>query len=181
MAFPDSFSTARLFAERLTLGHLPELRRMFADPVVMAHLGGVRDEQHTAAYLERNLRHWADYGFGLWILNELGGTDPIGRAVLRHLHVDGVDEIEVGYAFYPEFWGRGLATEVTTACLGFGFRELGLTTIVAVTSPGNVASQHVLTKAGLVYEREFGHEGAVWSLFRTRDRPAVAPSNLPAR
>jgi RimJ/RimL family protein N-acetyltransferase len=141
---------------------------MHRDAAVMAHLGGVRDEVQTAAYLARNLQHWTDYGFGLWILRELGGGEPVGRAVLRHLLVEGVDEVEVGYAFYQAFWGRGLATEVATACLELGRRELHLATIVAVTSPGNLASQHVLQKVGLVYERDFTHEGARSSLFRTR-------------
>jgi RimJ/RimL family protein N-acetyltransferase len=165
-----NFSTARLSAERLTQDHLPELQRMHRDAAVMAQLGGVRDDAQTAAYLARNLQHWTDYGFGLWILRELAsqGGDPVGRAVLRHLLVEGVDEVEVGYAFYPAFWGRGLATEVATACLEVGRRDLHLATMVAVTSPGNAASQHVLGKVGFVYERDFMNEGAVCSLFRTR-------------
>jgi len=166
----DSFTTRRLAAERLTQDHLPEIRRMHRDAAVMAQLGGVRDEAQTAAYLARNLQHWTDYGFGLWILRDAGdgGGEPIGRAVLRHLLVDSVDEVEVGYAFYPAFWGRGLATEVATACLELGRRELHLATIVAVTNPGSRASQHVLEKVGLVYERDFTHEGLRSSLFRTR-------------
>jgi RimJ/RimL family protein N-acetyltransferase len=134
----------------------------------MAHLGGVRDGDQTAAYLARNLQHWTDYGFGLWVLRELGGGEPIGRAVLRHILVEGVDEVEVGYGFYPAYWGRGLATEVATACLALGRRELRLGTIVAVTSPTNLASQRVLAKVGLVYERELMHEGALSALWRTR-------------
>jgi RimJ/RimL family protein N-acetyltransferase len=168
MSFPDSFFTARLRAERLTPDHLPEVRRMHRDPAVMAWLGGVRSEEQTGAYLARNLRHWTDYGFGLWILRPVDGDEIVGRAVLRHLLVEGVDEVEVGYAFYPGAWGRGLATEVTEACLELGREQLGLTTIVAVTSAGNLASQHVLRKAGLVYERDFLHEGVMSPLFRTR-------------
>jgi RimJ/RimL family protein N-acetyltransferase len=165
---PEAFSTARLEAERLTSEHLPELLRMHRDPAVMAQLGGVRDPAQTAAYLARNLQHWADYGFGLWILRAAGGGDPIGRAVLRHLDVEGADEVEVGYAFYPAFWGRGLATEAANACLGLGRGNLGLTTMIGVTKPSNRASQRVLLKAGLAYEREFLHEGAPASLFRVR-------------
>jgi RimJ/RimL family protein N-acetyltransferase len=116
----------------------------------------------------RNLQHWADHGYGLWILRPAGGADPIGRAVLRHLDVEGVDEVEVGYAVYPAAWGRGLATEAATACLAFGRRHLHLTTIVGVTKPSNRASQRVLVKAGLTYERDFLHEDAPASLFRVR-------------
>jgi RimJ/RimL family protein N-acetyltransferase len=141
---------------------------MHRDVAVMAQLGGVRDDAQSAAYLAKNLKHWDDYGHGLWILRDSGGGEPVGRAVLRHLLVDGVDEVEVGYAFYPSHWGRGLATEVATACLELARRELGLTTIVAITSPENRASQHVLEKVGLVYERDFTHEGERAALFRWR-------------
>jgi len=163
----DSFATARLQAERLTADHLPEIRRMHADAAVMEHLRGVRDEAGNAAYLARNLQHWQDYGYGLWILRELGGGPPVGRAVLRHLLVEDVEEVEVGYAFYPEYWGRGLATEIAAACLALGREQLHLKTIVAVTSLTNTASQHVLRKVGLEYERDFVNDGKVCALFRT--------------
>lgn len=140
---------------------------MHSDAVVMEHLRGVRDEAGNAAYLARNLRHWEDYGFGLWILRQLGGGPPVGRAVLRHLMVEDVDEVEVGYAFYREFWGRGLATEIATACLAIGRETLHLKTIVAVTSLTNTASQHVLRKVGLEYERDFMEDGRLLALFRT--------------
>jgi RimJ/RimL family protein N-acetyltransferase len=162
----DSFRTPRLLAERLTAAHLPELRRMDQDDLFMAGLGGVRDELGTLAYLERNLAHWVEHGFGLWMLRDLGTSAVIGRAVLRHLEVDGVDEVEVGYGFLPEFWGRGLATEVARACVRIGLGRLDLGSVVAVTLPTNFASRRVMEKAGLVYEREISHEGVAHLLFR---------------
>ena len=164
----DSFSTPRLLAERLTPAHLPEVRRMDQNEGFMAHLGGVRDEAATLAYLERNLAHWATYGLGLWMLRDPARATPIGRAVLRHLDVEGVDEVEVGYGFYPEYWGRGLATEAAGACVRIGRARLGLPSVVAVTLPTHAASQRVMVKAGLAYEREIVHEGLPHVLFRTR-------------
>lgn len=164
----DSFSTSRLRAERLTPAHLPDLRRMDQNEEFMAHLGGVRDEAATLAYLERNLAHWANHGYGIWMLRERDQGPPIGRAVLRHLDVEGADEVEVGYGFYPEFWGRGLATEVACACVRIGRAQLGLPSVVAVTLPTHRASQRVMLKAGLAYEREIIHEGLPLVLFRTR-------------
>jgi RimJ/RimL family protein N-acetyltransferase len=134
----------------------------------MAHLGGVRDEAATLAYLERNLAHWATYGFGVWMLRDGDEGALIGRAVLRHLDVEGADEVEVGYGFYPECWGRGLATEVASAGVRIAREQLGLPSVVAVTLPTHAASQRVMLKAGLVYEREFIHEGSPHVLFRTR-------------
>jgi [ribosomal protein S5]-alanine N-acetyltransferase len=163
----DTFATRRLRAERLTPAHLPEIRRMDQNEGFMAHLGGVRDDAAILAYMERNLAHWATFGFGVWLLRDQTGA-LIGRAVLRHLDVEGVDEVEVGYGFYPEFWGRGLATEVARAVVRIGLVQLGLRSLVAVTQPGHVASQRVMLKAGMVYEREFLQDGVPHALFRTR-------------
>jgi len=177
MSFPDSFTTERLRAERLRPTDLPELRRMHRDGLVMAELGGLRDDEQTAVYLADNLRHWDDHGFGLWIVYERDGAVPIGRALLRHLVVDGTDDVETGYAFYEPYWGRGLASEVLRACLDIGFGHLQLPAIVAVTSPSNFASQHVLRKAGLACERTFEHHGAPALLFRiTRAEYAGEPA-----
>jgi RimJ/RimL family protein N-acetyltransferase len=168
MPFPDAFGTARLTFERLTAGHLPEMRRFQTDPAAMQYIGGVRTPEQTAAYFERNLRHWDEYGFGIWVLREAGREEMAGVGVLRHLLVEGVDEVETGYGFFPEYWGRGLATEVAVACLDHGFNRVGLDSIVAVTHPDNRASHHVLRKVGMAYERDFDHEGERSSLFRTR-------------
>ena len=167
MPFPDSFATPRLCAERLTADHLADLIRMHRDPVQMATLGGVKDDAATAAYLDRNLAHWTDYGFGLWILRD-DAHHVAGRALLRHLVIDDRDDVEVGYSFHPEYWGRGLATEIATACVRHGFDDLGLSSIVAITLPTNLASQRVLTKAGLVYECDVQHGGSAHVLFRTK-------------
>jgi [ribosomal protein S5]-alanine N-acetyltransferase len=166
-AYPDiSISTPRLVAEPLSVEHWDDLRRMDQDDQFMAHLGGVRDEAGTDSYLRTNLAHWAQHGFGLWMLRDRESGRMIGRAVLRHLLVDGTDEVETGYGFLPGFWGRGLATEVTRACLRVGRERLGVDSIVGITLPANTASQRVLTKAGLTYEREIVYQGLLQLLFR---------------
>jgi RimJ/RimL family protein N-acetyltransferase len=65
---------------------------------VSRFLGGVRTPQATAAYLETNLRHWADHGLGLWTLRTQDGAF-VGRAGLRYVEVEGVRELEIAYAF----------------------------------------------------------------------------------
>ena len=155
-------------AERVTAAHWLDLRRMDEDEAFMALLGGVRDTAGTVAYLEMNVKHWADHGFGMWMLRDAASSAIVGRAILRHLDVEGADEVEVGYGFLPEYWGRGLATEIAQACVRIGFEQLGLSSLVAITTPMNLASQRVMTKAGLAYERNIIHAGVPHVLFRIR-------------
>src|SRR5262249_27532730 len=94
----DHFSTARLTAERLNEGHLEDLVALHLDAEVSRFLGGVRSAETTKAYLAANMAHWDQHGFGLWALRTKDGAFA-GRAGIRHILVDGVDEIELAYTF----------------------------------------------------------------------------------
>jgi RimJ/RimL family protein N-acetyltransferase len=166
-AAPTTFLLRRLFAERLTEAHLPLLRRMDNNAQMMASLGGVRIDAETKAYLERNLAHWDEHGFGIWILRDPTTGRVFGRAGLRHLSVEATAEVELAYALLPEFWGRGLATDAARACVTIGREWLGLPSVVALTTDDNLASQRVLLKASLAPEREVTHDGRRHILFRT--------------
>src|SRR5262245_16525532 len=145
---------------------------MDTDPEYMALLGGVRTTEQTDAYLELNLKHWDDYGYGLWILRDQEHDRIVGRAVLRHLLLDDHDEVEVGYGFYPAYWGQGFATEIAASCVTYAWNPLGLPSIVALTVRDNVRSQHVMMKVGLAFEREVEHAGQLHMLYRMR-RPTA--------
>lgn len=164
---PEAFSLRRLTGERLIEAHLPDLRRMHTDPRMMATLGGVRSETETAAYLERNLAHWDEHGFGIWILRDAGAGQVVGRAGLRYLGLGHASEVELGYALLPELWGRGLATDAARACVTIAREWLGLGSIVALTLPDHVASQRVLAKSAFVREGELIHAGRQHLLYRT--------------
>ena len=74
-------------------------------------------------------------------------------------HIQGETIVQVGYALFTEFWGRGYASEMCMALLRHGYGTLALPEINAITDRGNTASQHVLLKAGLERrgERFFPH------------------------
>ncbi len=162
----DSFVTARLTAERLRPEHRDAIHAMHQDAEQMVWLGGVRTEAQTAAYMVRNLAHWDLYGFGLWLLRD-ETHQVVGRVLLRHLDLTGVDEVEVGYSLYPAWWGLGLATEVSRACLDHAQQTLKRSSVVALTVPQNLRSQRVLTKLGMRFERDLQHDGKPHVLFRT--------------
>ncbi|MBC7275993.1 GNAT family N-acetyltransferase [Nocardioides sp.] len=56
---------------------------------------------------------------------------------------------EIGYAFNPEFQGRGFATETARALLGLAFDGLGLHRVIARVDERNVASARVVERLGM--------------------------------
>jgi RimJ/RimL family protein N-acetyltransferase len=164
----ESFRTDRMTATRLRPEDGDDFCRMYQDPVVTATLGGVRSEEEARQLLQKNLEHWERHGFGLWVFRDREAGRFVGRAGLRHVHVGGNDEVELGYALMTEFWGRELATEMARACLKVGFEQLGLSEIVCFTLTTNTASRRVMEKVGFTFERAIVHAGMPHVLFRMR-------------
>src|SRR5689334_18567676 len=130
MQLIETFTTHRLFAERLQFQHLNELYRMHQDSQVMATLGGVRSDEETRLFILNNLNHWQRYGFGLWVFRDKVNHRFVGRAGLRNTHVEGNEEVELAYALMAKFWSKGLATEMGEKILKIGFEILNLPEVV---------------------------------------------------
>ena len=65
---------------------------------------------------------------------------------------DTLDDVDIGYAFLPAYFGHGYAVEAAHAVVAHA-RALGLRRLVAITSPDNHASQAVLLKIGMQFEK----------------------------
>lgn len=59
---------------------------------------------------------------------------------------------EIGYELHPDFWGKGIMTEVIKAAVQYGFNEIGLNRIEAFYDPENISSARVLEKNGFINE-----------------------------
>ena len=57
--------------------------------------------------------------------------------------------LELGWAFNPEFYGQGYATEAVTAIIDYLFGE-GFSEVTAGAFESNLASQRVMEKSGMV-------------------------------
>lgn len=163
----DHFRTERLTAERLNESHLADLVALHLDPEVSRYLGGVRAPEVTRTYLAVNMAHWDQHGFGLWALRTKDGAFA-GRAGIRHLLVDDLDEIEIAYAFKRSLWGRGYASEIATAMTQNGLSRLALPSLIGLVYVGNVASRRVLEKSNYLLDRRTNRHGEDVLIYRIR-------------
>lgn len=142
--------TARLRVRQLNLGDAPFILELLNDPLFLRFVGdkGVRTVEAARGYLEQGpLASYAKHGFGLWHVALKSSGEAIGMCGL--IKRDVLEDVDVGFAYLPQFSGQGYATEAAAAALRHGYTQLGLKRIVAITAPDNVASQNVLKKIGL--------------------------------
>jgi RimJ/RimL family protein N-acetyltransferase len=153
----ESVRTRRLRGERPQGEYAVLYAGLFGDAEVAATLwppplGGPRTPEQASELLVADIRHWDGVGFGPWVFFETGTGLFVGRAGLERTNVGGRPSVEVLYAVRRNAWGRGYATEMAVAAVERA-RRLGLPEVVGFTLTTNIASQRVLEKAGLGFER----------------------------
>ena len=62
-----------------------------------------------------------------------------------------LNEIDLGYRFKKEGWGKGYATEAAYASIEYGFKKIGLQRILGRAEIDNIGSLKVLKKCGMNY------------------------------
>jgi len=149
-----TIETTRLILRPFAYDDLDALAEINRDPQVIRFIGDGKPQssEKSATRLNEYLEHERRHAFGFWAAVEKTTREMVGFCGLQFLENSG--EVEVGYRLARRVWGMGLATESATASLQYGFTELELDRIVAVIHPENIASQRVVEKLGLSYEKD---------------------------
>jgi ribosomal-protein-alanine N-acetyltransferase len=171
-------TTDRLTLRPLSLADIDWFAAMRGDADIMRYIGtaGAVSREVAEARLDRHLECWAERGLGMFGVRERGKDAPVGWAGLQP--VDGFDEIEVGYAFAKDAWGRGYATETARAVVRWGFEEHKLERIVAIAYEENAGSRRVMDKLGMRYEG-VRHVHGTDSVYYSLTPDAFASAELP--
>lgn len=149
MAPEAIFETVRLRCRRWRPTDLAPLFAVYSDPEGARWVGD--GEPITMAECDAWLRvtdaNYRRRGYGMFALEDRANGEVIGFCGL--VHPGGQVDAEVKYAFLRRHWGRGLASEAVPPLLAYGAQRHGLSKVIATVAAGNLASQRVLTKAGL--------------------------------
>lgn len=156
MAILPELETERLSLRRFVFEDAPSIVELLNQPSFLQNIGdrGVRNVADAHRYLrEGPMAMYEKYGFGLWRASRRSDDAFVGMCGL--LKRDILPDVDVGYAFLPEHWGRGYAFEAASATIEHGARKFGLGRIIGVVSDHNAASIRVLEKAGMRFERMY--------------------------
>jgi RimJ/RimL family protein N-acetyltransferase len=158
--------TGRIALRRLTTDDASFIRELVNEPSWIRYIGerNVRTDDDARAYLVRGpIAMYERHGFGLWMCESKASGEPLGICGL--IKRDTLEDVDLGFAFLPRFWGQGYAREAAAAVLDYGREVLELDRIVAITSPDNTASIRLLEKLGLRLEKSFEIDGMPTQLF----------------
>ena len=144
----EFIETQRLKGEKISTKHYDLLLEMGSNPLVMSTMGGVWSQKMTQKKIEGNCEQWQCHGHGQWIFFEKATDSFVGRGGIRKVIVNANEEIELGYALMPEFWGRELAVEIGKKALSIAFNQFNYHSVVCYTLTNNKRSEKVMQKIG---------------------------------
>ncbi|MDQ3021488.1 MAG: GNAT family N-acetyltransferase [Bacteroidota bacterium] len=147
------FQTKRLYLREYEENDIQRLAEIYSDEEVMKYIGigGIINREQVQksikAWKNKLYLHW---GFGIWALIENVSENLIGHCGFNILKEN--SEVEIAYLLAKDYWGKGYATEISSATLDYGFNNLNMKRIVALAYPENTASINVITKIGMKSE-----------------------------
>jgi RimJ/RimL family protein N-acetyltransferase len=123
------------------------------DPLFLEHIGDrkVRTiEDAERSLVDGTIAMQRERGHSLYVVERRDDGVPVGMCGL--IRRDSLPDVDIGYAFLPDGRGRGYAFEAGRAVLAHA-PDVGLTRVLAITSPFNYASNILLQRLGLRFER----------------------------
>jgi len=135
---------------------------MCRDPAVMEHLGPLQTLAETGAAITRLAAIQAQHGHTFWAIERRDDGQFLGFCGLKIApeHIPGIEgAIEIGWRLRRDAWGKGYAREAAQASLGWGWANLPVDRIIAITTPANARSWGLMLRLGMVrrHDLDFAH------------------------
>ncbi|MDJ0727019.1 MAG: GNAT family N-acetyltransferase [Prochloraceae cyanobacterium] len=160
--------TSRLIIRHFSAADLESLAPILANQKVMKFsLKGAKTKAETQIFIEKILADYQTKGCGLYAVIFRENMQLIGFCGLFFWpSIAGKEEVEIGYRFDPNYWGRGLATEAAKAVRDYAFTKFNFTSLISLIEPANIASIRVAEKNGMKYEKDDNFLGILARIYR---------------
>lgn len=150
-------NTPRLTLRQWVSDDIRPFAEMCADAEVMRWIGSGRtlSMEESRSAVERIASFWDRNGFGLFAVEVKASGAFAGFCGLSipTFLPEILPAVEIGWRLARGVWGQGYATEAAGACLRFGFSEAGLDEIISIHQIGNDASERIMKKLGMEWDR----------------------------
>ena len=148
-----SFDTERLRIEPTTEIDASLIYELMNTPKWIEYIGdrNVHSIEDAEAYIqEKMLPQLESLGYSNYTVIRKSDGEKIGTCGLYDR--DGLEGIDIGFAFLPQFEKKGYAFESVSKLLEVAILDLKINEISAITIKENVGSQKLLTKIGMTFK-----------------------------
>ena len=151
---PPTLETARLRLRPLETTDADELNVIQSDPVHMRFYPHPFSLAESREWIDRMRERYERDGFGLLAVEDRETAEFLGNVGPMLQHVDGVDEVELGWSITPARARQGIATEAALACRDWAFETLPRDHLISLILPDNVPSRGVAEHLGMTVWKE---------------------------
>ena len=150
--------TERLFVRDWVPDDWKRYRPLATDPRVLKYIGRGEpsSEERVKQFVWGGIEKAKSRGWILWPVIHRDDAELIGFCGFS----DGFPpDVEIGWRLRPEYWGQGLATEIASAVMAYGWKRFQFDRLISVVQPANRPSIRVAEKLGMTLEATFAHQG----------------------
>ncbi|AQS36787.1 acetyltransferase, ribosomal protein N-acetylase [Shewanella psychrophila] len=102
--------------------------------------------------------NYEEFGYGRWAVEHKADKKVIGFCGPKYIAE--FDEVELGYRYLPEYWGKGYGSEAGKSALDL-FTSFGVDEAIALILLGNKGSENLAKKLGMEHRNRdsfMGHK-----------------------
>ncbi|WP_298531710.1 GNAT family N-acetyltransferase [uncultured Algibacter sp.] len=148
--------TPRLILSKFTLKDAPFFFELVNSPHWIKFIGDknvktLKDAEQKI--ISGHFKSYETHGFGFYKIQlKEENNKSIGTCGL--IKRDTLDDVDIGFAFLPEYESKGFGYESATATIKLAKEAFKLQRIVAIINPENEKSIGLIEKLGLNYEKK---------------------------
>ena len=146
--------TERVILRKFTIDDAAFMLETLNTPTWLRFIGdrNVKTLEEAENYLlNGNIRSYQEYGFGFYVVVIKETQESIG--ICGIVKREGLEDVDIGFAFFQQFMGKGYGYEAGSATLNYALNNLKIKKIVAIVDPENVVSIALLKKIGLQFKK----------------------------
>ena len=155
--YQDKLESERLITRFLTKDDIEIWASFYADKEAVEFFpsfGLTSNIERARHMIEKQLERYAQSRYGHQALIDKKTNNFIGVCGLLTQEVDETREIEVGYHIFKKYWGQGYAPEAAKIFINYAFDNNLTSSVISVIDVGNIKSQKVAAKNGLIKEKQ---------------------------
>jgi ribosomal-protein-alanine N-acetyltransferase len=156
LSFFPTFITDRLILRKLNDEDAENLAVIRSNDVVNKFLNrpGKITSEDARGFIQKTNNRIQNNELLYWAITLKGNDMLIGTTCLFNFS-EGKIMAELGYELHPDFHGKGIMNEAISTVINYGFKEMNLKTLVALTKPGNLNSVKLLKRNNFTLDMYF--------------------------